>query len=75
MNWSRIENAWNEYTGDAKQQWSKLSEEQLNATQGRREYLSSRLQEVYMVSPDEAERQIAAWQAKQIHKPLPAAKS
>ena len=75
MNWSNIETGWNDYKANAKQQWSKLSEEQLNATQGRREYLSSRLQEVYMVSPDEAERQIAAWQAKQIHKPSPAAKS
>ena len=75
MDWSKIQNGWNDYKGDAMQQWSKLSEEQLASTEGRREYLSSRLQEVYMVSPDEAERQIAAWQGKQIAKPSPAAKS
>ena len=75
MNWSTIEKGWNEYKGDAMQQWGKLSQEQLDATQGRREYLASRLQEVYLVSPDEAERQIAAWQGKQMHKPSPEAKS
>jgi uncharacterized protein YjbJ (UPF0337 family) len=75
MNWNNIQDGWNEYEGDAKLQWSKLSPEQIKATQGQRDHLSARLQEVYAVSPEEAERQIADWQGKQIEKSAPAAKS
>lgn len=75
MNWDTIQNGWNEYEGDAKLQWSKLSPEQIKATQGQREHLSARLQEVYAVSAEEAERQIADWQGKQTGNPAPAAKT
>ena len=75
MNWDTIQNGWNDYEGDAKLQWSKLSPEQIKATQGQREHLSARLQEVYAVSAEEAERQIADWQGKQAEKSAPAASS
>ena len=75
MNWSTIENGWNDYKANAKAQWSKLSDEQINAMQGKREYLSSRLQEVYAVSKEEAERQISDWQGRQMENPAPAARS
>lgn len=75
MNWNTIQNGWNEYEGDAKLQWSKLSPEQIKSTQGQRDHLSARLQQVYAVSPEEAERQIGEWQKRQTEKPAPAAKS
>ena len=75
MDWNTIQNGWNEYEGDAKLQWGKLSEDQIKATQGQRDHLSARLQEVYAVSPEEAERQIGEWQQRQMEKPAPAAKS
>lgn len=75
MNWSTIENRWNDYKANAKQQWSKLSDEQIAGTQGKREQLASRVQEAYAVSKDEAERQISAWQGKQMEKPSPAARN
>jgi uncharacterized protein YjbJ (UPF0337 family) len=75
MNWSNIENGWNVYKADAKQQWSKLTDDQINGTMGKREYLSSRVQEAYAVSKEEAERQISDWQSKQVEQPAPAAKS
>ena len=68
MNWTHIENGWNEYKASAKQQWSKLSDPQLTDTLGRREFLVNQVQEVYALSEEETERQIAAWQAKQIKK-------
>ena len=71
MDWNTIQNGWNEYEGDAKLQWGKLSEDQIKATQGHRDHLSARLQEVYAVSAEEAERQIAEWQGKQTEKPAP----
>lgn len=75
MNWSNIESGWKDYKANAKQQWSKLSDEQINGTLGKREYLSSKVQEVYALSKEETERQISDWQSKQMEKQAPAAKS
>lgn len=75
MNWSNIETGWNDYKANAKQQWSKLSDEQVNGTMGKREQLSLRVQEAYAQSKEETERQISDWQSKQVEKQAPAAKS
>jgi len=72
MNWSSIEIGWNDYKASAKQQWNKLSEMQISDTLGRRQFLASKVQEVYALSKDETERQVAAWQSKQIAKQDPA---
>ena len=55
-------------------QWSRLSPAQIKAA-GQRQHLSARLQEVYAVSPQEAERQIANWQSRQMENPAPARKA
>jgi uncharacterized protein YjbJ (UPF0337 family) len=75
MNWSNIESGWNNFKANAKQEWSKLSDDQISATNGKREYLSSRVQEAYALSKEETERQISNWQSKQVEKQAPAAKS
>ena len=75
MNWSNIESGWNDFKANAKQQWSKLSDQQINDTLGKREYLSSKVQEAYALSKEDAERQISDWQSKQVEKQAPAAKS
>ena len=65
MNWNTIESGWNNYKANAKQQWSKLSDEQVSGTQGKRDQLCSRVQEAYSVSKEDAERQVSDWQSKQ----------
>ena len=75
MNWSTIQNDWNQYKVAAKQEWDKLSEEQIAGTQGKREYLTSRVQEAYALSNEEAELQVTDWQGKQMERQAPAAKS
>ena len=72
MNWSNIEDGWKEYQASAKQKWNKLSYPQLSDTLGRREFLASKVQEVYALSKEETERQVAAWQSKQVAKQAPA---
>ena len=69
MNWNTIESGWTQYKGKAKEQWSKLSDEQIEGTAGKRDELAMRVQEAYSVSKDEAHRQIGEWQAKQEEKP------
>ena len=75
MNWSSIESGWNDFQASAKQQWSKLSDDQIAGTMGKRERLSSRVQEAYALSKEDAERQISDWQSKQVEKQTPAANS
>ena len=58
MNWDRIEGNWKQLTGKVRQQWGKLSDDDLDIIGGRREELAGRIQEVYGVSKDEADRQI-----------------
>ena len=75
MNWSNIENRWNDYKANAKQQWSKLTDEQLNNTMGKREQLSQHLQKAYGLTKEDSDRQISDWQSKQADKQAPAARS
>lgn len=65
MNWSDIQNSWKDYQVNAKQQWDKLTDELLAATHGKREDLSSRVQEAYGLSKADSEKQISDWQARQ----------
>jgi len=58
MNWDRIEGNWKQFTGKVRQQWGKLTDDDLDRIGGRREELSGRIQEVYGVSKDEANSQI-----------------
>jgi len=58
MNWDRIEGNWKQFSGKVRQQWGKLTDDDLDVIDGRREELAGRIQEVYGVSKDEAEKQI-----------------
>jgi uncharacterized protein YjbJ (UPF0337 family) len=79
MNWSNIESGWKDFKANAKQQWSKLTDDQISGTMGKREQLSTKVQEAYSLSKEDAERQISDWQSKQVEKQAekqaPAAKS
>jgi uncharacterized protein YjbJ (UPF0337 family) len=72
MNWQNIESGWNNYKAGAKQQWSRLSDEQLDGTMGKRDMLSSRVQEAYGISKEETERQLTEWQSRQRDQQQPA---
>jgi len=65
MKWDRIEGNWNQYKGSAKQQWGKLTDDQLNVASGKRDVLVGKIQEAYGISKDEAEKQMTAWQGSQ----------
>lgn len=62
MDWSHIELNWPEYQRNARNRWSKLSDESLAATQGKREALASRVRKAYALSEEDTEKQVAAWQ-------------
>jgi uncharacterized protein YjbJ (UPF0337 family) len=58
MNWDRIEGNWKQFKGKVHAQWGKLTDDDLEVIDGHREELAGRIQEVYGISKDEAERQI-----------------
>jgi uncharacterized protein YjbJ (UPF0337 family) len=64
MNTDRIEGNWKQIKGAVKEQWGKLTDDDLNVIDGKVDQLSGRLQERYGCSKDEAERQIADWQKR-----------
>ncbi len=65
MNWDRIEGNWKQFKGNAKQQWGKITDDQFDLIAGKRDVLVGNIQEVYGVSKDEAEKQLADWQDSQ----------
>jgi uncharacterized protein YjbJ (UPF0337 family) len=61
MNWDRIEGNWKQFSGKAQQQWGKLTNDDLNIVEGRRQELVGKIQERYGIAKDEAERQVDTW--------------
>jgi uncharacterized protein YjbJ (UPF0337 family) len=64
MNWDQIQGNWKQVTGHAKEQWGKLTDDDLDIVAGRREQLAGKIQEHYGVAKEDAEKQIGEWQRK-----------
>jgi uncharacterized protein YjbJ (UPF0337 family) len=64
MNWDRIEGNWKQFKGNALQQWGKLNDDQLDVIAGKRDVLLGRIQELYGISKDEGEKQLADWEKR-----------
>ena len=62
MKWEQIEGDWKMYKPQMITQWSKLTDEHLNAIGGKRDKLATKIQEVYVISKEEAEMQIKAFE-------------
>jgi uncharacterized protein YjbJ (UPF0337 family) len=65
MNWDRIEGNWKEFKGRAKTQWGKLTDDDLNVIDGRRDQLEGRLQKHYGYAKDQAKKEIDNWLNRQ----------
>jgi uncharacterized protein YjbJ (UPF0337 family) len=61
MNWDRTEGNWKQFRGRAQQQWGKLTNDDLDVLEGRRQELVGKIQERYGIARDEAERQVDTW--------------
>lgn len=62
MNKNTIEGKWDQMKGKVKQQWGKLTDDDLTYLEGNRDQLSGKIQERYGIAQDEAERQIKTFQ-------------
>ena len=64
MNWRSLQAGWVRLRGRLGMSWGRLRDDRLRVIEGRRELLLGELQEAYGVTTDEAERQVAAWEAE-----------
>jgi uncharacterized protein YjbJ (UPF0337 family) len=58
MNEDTLRGKWTQLRGKVREQWGKLTNDDLDQIQGRSEQLIGRVQERYGVARDEAERQV-----------------
>ncbi len=60
--WQKIKGSWTQTKGAVKEQWGKLTDDDLMEIQGRREKLVGKIQTRYGINHDQAEAQVAGWE-------------
>jgi len=61
MNLEQLEGRWQSLKGEAKAQWGKLTDDDLDWIEGRREQLIGKIKERYGKSHDEAREEVDSW--------------
>lgn len=64
MNWDQIEGNWKQVKGRMHQQWGRLTDDEMDRIHGSREMLAGKIQEVYGLSREEAEKQVRQFNAR-----------
>jgi uncharacterized protein YjbJ (UPF0337 family) len=58
MNWDSVEGNWKQFTGKVKEQWGKLTDDDLARVAGKREQLEGMLQERYGYGKEQAKKNV-----------------
>jgi len=58
MNWDRVEGNWKQFRGKVREQWGKLTDDELDQIAGNREQLEGKIQERYGIAKDVAKKQL-----------------
>jgi uncharacterized protein YjbJ (UPF0337 family) len=61
MQWKMVEGRWNEFKGNARETWGKLTDDDLDIREGHREALIGRLQSRYGYERTQAEQEADSW--------------
>jgi uncharacterized protein YjbJ (UPF0337 family) len=61
MNEDTLKGQWMQLKGKIREQWGKLTDDDVDQIQGRSEQLVGKLQNRYGIARDEAQRQVDAW--------------
>jgi uncharacterized protein YjbJ (UPF0337 family) len=61
MNEDTLKGQWTQLKGQVREQWGKLTNDDLDRVQGEAEQLVGRIQERYGIARDEAQRQVDSW--------------
>jgi uncharacterized protein YjbJ (UPF0337 family) len=58
MNWDQVEGKWKQAAGKVKEKWGKLTDDDLQLVNGKKDQLVGRIQERYGIAKEEAEKQV-----------------
>jgi uncharacterized protein YjbJ (UPF0337 family) len=72
MNEDTFKGQWMQLKGKIREQWGKLTDDDVDQIQGRSEQLIGKLQNRYGIARDEAQRQFDAWEQSSRVEPRPA---
>ena len=61
MNWAQVQGNWKQLKGKAKEKWGKLTDDDLDVINGKRNQLVGKLQERYGYSKVQAEKAAEDW--------------
>jgi len=61
MNWDQVEGKWKQMKGAVKEQWGKLTDDDLDVIAGKRDKLIGKLQERYGLLAEDANKRADAW--------------
>ncbi|WP_028604076.1 CsbD family protein [Ottowia thiooxydans] len=64
MNEDRIKGNWLQFKGKVKEQWGKLTDDDLDVIAGKRDQFIGKLQERQGIAKDVAEEQLTAWESR-----------
>lgn len=62
--WEKFKGSWTQTKGAVKEQWGKLTDDDLMEIQGRRDQLVGKIQTRYGISQEQAEAQVSGWEHK-----------
>jgi uncharacterized protein YjbJ (UPF0337 family) len=61
MDWNRIEGNWKQVKGKVKENWGKLTDDELDKMNGRRDQLEGAIQKRYGVAKAQAKKDVDTW--------------
>jgi uncharacterized protein YjbJ (UPF0337 family) len=61
MNDDILEGKWTQLKGKVKEQWGKLTDDEIDQLDGKKDQLVGRVQERYGIARDQAERDVTDW--------------
>lgn len=64
MNWDTIKGNWLQAKGKVKEEWGKLTDDDLTRIEGNRDQLLGKIQERYGLAKDAAEKQLGEWERR-----------
>ena len=62
MNWNIVKGNWTQFKGKVKEQWGELTDDDLDAIEGKRDQLVGKVQKRYGIAQEKAEEQIKDWE-------------
>jgi uncharacterized protein YjbJ (UPF0337 family) len=65
MDWNRVEGNWKQVKGKIKEKWGRLTDDDLDVINGRRDQLEGKIQDRYGLAKDQVQKDVDDWYTAQ----------